>query len=253
MTLPKTFAATLAVACALSAAPAAADLAERLANADIGSGEASAQICMACHSMDADRSARIGPPLFGIVGAPVAADPDHRYSDAMLGFGGEWTVDRLDIYLRSPMDAIPGNMMGFPGIPNDQDRANLIAYLGTLADTPLTPEEMAAMADPEMSSDSDGEAPEDASETVGDAGPDFGVLVDEPGVEATFYACTACHSEMIVAQQGLTRERWDKLLDWMVEEQGMVELDADRRAEILDYLSVHYGTDRPNFPRPGDN
>jgi cytochrome c len=78
---------------------------------------------------------------------------------------------------------------------------------------------------------------------------EFGVLVDEPGVEETYYACTACHSEMLIAQQGLTRERWDELLDWMVEKQGMSELDPDRRETILDYLAEHYNTGRPNFPR----
>ena len=82
------------------------------------------------------------------------------------------------------------------------------------------------------------------------AGADeFGVLHEAEGVEVTYYSCTACHSERIVAQQGLTRDRWDAMLDWMVEEQGMPELEAEDRAAILDYLSEHYNTDRPNFPR----
>ena len=81
------------------------------------------------------------------------------------------------------------------------------------------------------------------------AASEFGVLHEAPGVEETYYTCTACHSEMIVAQQGLTRERWDHMLDWMVEEQGMPELEPERRETILDYLAEHYNTDRPNFPR----
>ena len=79
---------------------------------------------------------------------------------------------------------------------------------------------------------------------------EFGVLHLAPGVEDTYYACTACHSEMIVAQQGLTRAGWDELLDWMVEEQGMPELDSEERTTILDYLAAHYNEDRPNFPKP---
>lgn len=78
---------------------------------------------------------------------------------------------------------------------------------------------------------------------------EFGQLVIAPGVEETYYACTACHSEMIVAQQGKTREDWAELLVWMVEEQGMPELEDDQRKVILDYLAEHYNTDRPNFPR----
>ena len=78
---------------------------------------------------------------------------------------------------------------------------------------------------------------------------EFGVLKVAEGVEETFYACTACHSEMIVAQQGLTRQDWDDMLVWMVEEQGMHEIEEPDRTKILDYLSTHYNEDRPNFPK----
>lgn len=84
------------------------------------------------------------------------------------------------------------------------------------------------------------QAPEDS---------EFGQLVTAEGAEETFFACTACHSEMIIAQQGKTREGWADLLDWMTEEQGMPELDPAERGIILDYLSAHYNTDRPNFPQ----
>lgn len=77
---------------------------------------------------------------------------------------------------------------------------------------------------------------------------EFGLLFDAPGVEITYYTCIACHSERIIAQQGLSRKSWDEMLDWMVEEQGMLELDEQDRIEILDYLSTHYNEDRPNFP-----
>ncbi len=78
---------------------------------------------------------------------------------------------------------------------------------------------------------------------------EFGVLVVAEGVEETYYSCIACHSEMIVAQQGLTRQAWDELLVWMVDEQGMPELDPETEAIVLDYLSAHYNVDRPNFPQ----
>ncbi|MGF1659879.1 MAG: aldehyde dehydrogenase [Rubrimonas sp.] len=78
---------------------------------------------------------------------------------------------------------------------------------------------------------------------------DYGLLVNEPGAEVTYYSCIQCHSERIIAQQGLTRDRWADLLVWMVEEQGMQPLDEEDREIILDYLSTHYNTDRPNFPR----
>lgn len=48
---------------------------------------------------------------------------------------------------------------------------------------------------------------------------------------------------MIVTQQGMRRKRWDETLEWMVEEQGMAEIeDAARRDLILDYLATHFGS-----------
>ncbi len=79
---------------------------------------------------------------------------------------------------------------------------------------------------------------------------EYGLLVEAEGVEETYYSCIACHSERIVAQQGLTRKNWDKLLEWMVEEQGMPGLDPETETIVLDYLATHYNVDRPNFPKP---
>lgn len=75
-----------------------------------------------------------------------------------------------------------------------------------------------------------------------------GILVNEPGADTTFAYCAGCHSERIVAQQGLTREGWEELIEWMIEEQGMGEIEDPDYTEIVDYLTAHYGEDRPNFP-----
>lgn len=89
-----------------------------------------------------------------------------------------------------------------------------------------------------MASTSDAEEEEDYN----------GILVNEPGADITFAYCAGCHSERIVAQQGLTRDGWEELIEWMVEEQGMGEIEDPDYSEIVDYLAAHYGEDRPNFP-----
>ncbi len=61
--------------------------------------------------------------------------------------------------------------------------------------------------------------------------------------ELVYALCSGCHSAQLVAQQGLNRHRWDKLLDWMVEEQGMAELDPETRDQVLDYLESELGED----------
>lgn len=79
---------------------------------------------------------------------------------------------------------------------------------------------------------------------------EFGVLHSAPGVEETYYACVACHSERLVAQQGLSRDGWEEVLEQMVEEHGMAEIEEPERGVILDYLTGHYNPERPNFPLP---
>jgi hypothetical protein len=56
-----------------------------------------------------------------------------------------------------------------------------------------------------------------------------------------FYLCNACHSLRTVQQQGLPRDRWDDLLHWMTEKQGMPALEGTERDVVLDYLAKNYG------------
>ena len=72
---------------------------------------------------------------------------------------------------------------------------------------------------------------------------DWDGLPAGPGREQVYYACKTCHSLMLVTQQGMSRDRWDDTLVWMVEEQGMSEIEDDAtRALILDYLATHFGS-----------
>ena len=64
-------------------------------------------------------------------------------------------------------------------------------------------------------------------------------LPDDPGRDEVIGYCGACHSMMLVLQQGQTRDGWAELLDWMYEEQGMAQLDAEEEGLVLDYLAKH--------------
>lgn len=95
--------------------------------ADPARGERVFARCHACHDLgDANR---IGPHLNGVVGRPVASVTDFMYSGALRALGGTWTPDALDAFLRSPRGYAPGNRMAFAGLPDAQDRADLIAWL----------------------------------------------------------------------------------------------------------------------------
>jgi cytochrome c len=84
--------------------------------------------CVACHDLNTGAN-RLGPSLKGIVGRKSGSAANFAYSPALKGSNKVWNAATLDGYLTSPMKYIPGTRMPFAGIPNAQDRADLIAYL----------------------------------------------------------------------------------------------------------------------------
>jgi cytochrome c len=120
------------------AAAAAADepLPQRFAAADMGRGENSAKKCASCHTFGKGEPNRVGPNLYGIVGRPKASHAGFNYSAAMKAAGGNWTPEDLDNYLKNPKAMIPGTNMSFAGIPRGSERADLITFLNSKADSP---------------------------------------------------------------------------------------------------------------------
>ena len=78
--------------------------------------------------------------------------------------------------------------------------------------------------------------------------PGPGILVAGDGAAETYAYCIACHSERLVAQQGLTREGWEEVIVLMMEDHGMAPIESSSLERVLGYLSTHYGPERPNYP-----
>jgi cytochrome c len=123
---------------ATDAAPAGpAPIAPLLASASVDAGQKYAKVCGTCHSFGKGEAAKMGPNLYGIIGLKHAHMEGFSYSDAMKALADKiWTFDALNEFLFSPRNAIPGTKMTYGGIKNDQDRANVIAWLRTLSDSP---------------------------------------------------------------------------------------------------------------------
>jgi len=120
-------------------APAATlpPIAPLLAKADPAAGEAVAKkVCAVCHTFTEGGRPGVGPNLYGVVMGPRAHEQDFNYSPGLKAKTGDWDYEALNHWLKRPAAEVPGTRMAFAGINNDQQRADVIAYLRSLSHTP---------------------------------------------------------------------------------------------------------------------
>ena len=145
-----------------------------LAKADIAKGEKTFAKCASCHTIEQGGAAGLGPNLYATLGANVASH-SFAYSEALKSKGGKWDWLNMSAWLENPAAYAPGTKMGFAGLSDPQERANLIVYLnaqGSNLPLPPVPEAPAAGAAPE------------AAAVVGDAAKG----------QKSFAKCAACHT-----------------------------------------------------------
>jgi cytochrome c len=129
--------AALALAAGLAAAlcaPARAAAGAESTGADAGAtargdpanGERIYGRCLACHALQYDRT---GPRHCGLFGRKAGSVPGFDYSEAMKRSGIVWNAATLDRFLADPLGTVPGTTMGYAGIADARERADLIAYL----------------------------------------------------------------------------------------------------------------------------
>jgi cytochrome c len=94
--------------------------------ADAARGEQLYARCAACHALASDR---VGPRHCGLLGRRAGSVPGFLYTDAMKNSKLIWDEKTLDRFLAKPMAVVPGTNMTYDGVPDSQDRADLIAYL----------------------------------------------------------------------------------------------------------------------------
>jgi cytochrome c len=97
--------------------------------------------CAVCHGIG-DTKKPIGPNLNNVIGRTAGTQAEYLakgasgYSKAMIaaGQGGlVWTEAEILEWVTKPQAKIPGTKMAFPGLPKEQDRADVVAYLKTFS------------------------------------------------------------------------------------------------------------------------
>jgi cytochrome c len=122
---------------AIAAAAPSEPIEKLLQTASVDKGQAAAKVCTTCHTFEKNGPNRVGPNLYGIVGDKKGEGRGgFNFSAGMKAKGGTWTYDDLNQFLTNPKAFVPGTAMGFAGIQKDSQRADVIDYLHTLADTP---------------------------------------------------------------------------------------------------------------------
>ena len=89
-------------------------------------GEAVYQRCLACHALEHNR---VGPRHCRLFGRRAGSLPGYTYSAAMKKYGVVWNEETLDRFVENPLKAVPGTKMGYAGVKDPTERADLIAYL----------------------------------------------------------------------------------------------------------------------------
>ena len=93
---------------------------------DPKAGEAVYSRCLACHSLEVNRT---GPKHCGVVGRHAGSVPAYDYSPAMKRSKLVWNEKTLDRFLADPLKTVPGTTMTYAGVPDAKERTDLIAYL----------------------------------------------------------------------------------------------------------------------------
>jgi cytochrome c len=118
------------------AKPAVQPIETLLASASVEHGAQVAKQCGICHNFQEGQGPKVGPDLYGVVGRQIASKAGFNYSAALKAKSGTWTFDELNKWLLDPRADVPGTAMTFAGLPNEKQRADVIAYLNTLSKNP---------------------------------------------------------------------------------------------------------------------
>ena len=137
-----------------------------LASADIEKGAKLSKACAACHSFEKGGPAKQGPSLWGVVNRDKGSTDGFEYSQTCKEMPGNWDYASLNQFLAKPKKYMPGTKMNYVGLKKTEDRAAIIAWLRTLADSPA-----ALPTEAEIAAEQTASAPAPETATAPEATP----------------------------------------------------------------------------------
>ena len=119
----------LVIGTALAVAPIAAAQAQ---SGDPAAGQRVFNQCSACHTINQGGPNRVGPNLHGVIGRKAGSIEGFRYSANLKELGEKglvWNEETLRPYLTNPKSVAPQGIMAYPGLRNEQQLNDVIAYV----------------------------------------------------------------------------------------------------------------------------
>lgn len=108
---------------------AAQTVAAETLQGDAGRGAVTFEkVCSACHTIENGARRRVGPNLFGVLGARIGQQEKYPYSEAFRRSDIVWDEETLAEFLAAPGRTVPGTKMDW-SVRDEQQIADLIAFM----------------------------------------------------------------------------------------------------------------------------
>jgi cytochrome c len=85
--------------------------------------------CRTCHQIGETAKNGVGPQLNGLFGRKAGTVEGYSYSAAYKSLDKVWSPENFTVYIKDPRGVTPGTKMVYPGLKDEAQIGNLIAFL----------------------------------------------------------------------------------------------------------------------------